>query len=410
MQSRRSSRIQIFLAATALLAAPVIAHRALAGPQASGASGGSGYKLASKTVIGGDGGWDYLEVDPVAHHAFISRGSHVMVVDESGKVIGDIPDTAGVHGIALAPEFNRGFTTDGQSNSVTIFDMKTLKAIGTAATDRGPDGLVYDPASKRVFTMNGASSSATAIDAATGNVAGTVALGGRPEFPAADGKGHVFANLEDKSAIVELDSKALTVLNTWPLAPCESPSGLAIDAAHERLVVGCHNNMMAFVDATNGKVVGNVPIPGGVDANRFDPGTGFAFASTGSGSGAITVAHEDSPDKFTLVDTIDTMGGARTMAVDYGDHTIYTVSAQMQAATPPPAAGAGAPAGAPAAAPPSGAPGGAPAGPGPAGGAPGPQGQGGPGGPGGPGRPGGGRGFARQQMVPGSFTVLIFKR
>jgi hypothetical protein len=306
-----------------------------------------------------------------------------MVVDEDGKVIGDIPGTAGVHGIALAPEFNRGFTTDGQGNQVTIFDMKTFKTIGAAATDRGPDGIVYDPASKRVFTMNGQGQSATAVDAATGNVAGTVQLGGRPEFPAADGKGHVFANLEDKSAIVELDSKALTVLNTWPLAPCESPSGLAIDTAHERLVVGCHNNMMAFVDGTNGKVVGTVPIPGGVDANRFDPGTGFAFASTGSGEGAITVAHEDSPDKFTLVDTIQTMSGARTMAIDYGDHTIYTVSAQMQPPPAPAAPAAGAP-------PPAAGPGG----------------QGAPG----PGRPGGGRGFGRQVMVPGSFTVLIFKR
>ncbi|HKQ87181.1 MAG TPA: hypothetical protein VJS43_10480, partial [Candidatus Acidoferrales bacterium] len=231
-------------------------------------AGGAGYKLAAKVAVGGDGGWDYLEVDPAAHHAFISRGSHVMVVDEDGKVIGDIPDTAGVHGIALAPEFNRGFTSDGQANQVTIFDMKTFKAIGTAPTDKGPDGIVYDPASKRVFTMNGAGNSATAVDAESGKAAGTVPLGGRPEFAAADGKGHVFVNLEDKSSLVQLDSKDLKVLNTWPLAPCESPSGLAIDTEHERLVVGCHNNMMAFVDGTNGKVVGNVPIPGGVDANR----------------------------------------------------------------------------------------------------------------------------------------------
>jgi len=334
-------------------------------------TGGSGYKLAKKVAIGGEGGWDYLEVDPAAHHAFISRGSHVMVVDEDGKVIGDIPDTPGVHGIALAPEFNRGFTTDGQASQVTIFDMKTFKTIGTAPVDKGPDGIVYDPASKRVFTMNGAGNSATAVDAESGKPAGTVPLGGRPEFAAADGKGHVFVNLEDKSAMVELDSKELKVLNTWPLAPCESPSGLAIDAEHERLIVGCHNNMMAFVDGTSGKVVGNVPIPAGVDANRFDPGTGFAFASTGSGDGAITVAHEDSPDKFTLVDTIPTMSGARTMAIDYGDHTIYTVSAQFETPAPQPAAD-----------------------PTPAAG----------------GQAGRGRGFARRTMVPDSFTVLIFKR
>ncbi|MGH9573805.1 MAG: YncE family protein [Candidatus Acidiferrales bacterium] len=341
-------------------------------------AGGSGYKLAKKVTIGGEGGWDYLEVDQSTHRAFISRGSHVMVVDEDGKVLGDIPDTAGVHGIALAPEFNRGFTSDGQGNQVTIFDMKTFKTIGTAPTERGPDGIVYDPASKRVFTMNGAGNSATAVDAESGKVAGSVPLGGRPEFAAADGKGHVFVNLEDKSSLVQLDSKNLKVLNTWPLAPCDSPSGLAIDAAHERLVVGCHNNMMAFVDGTSGKVVGNVPIPGGVDANRFDPGTEFAFASTGSGDGAITVAHEDSPDRFSLVDTIPTMAGARTMAIDYGDHTIYTVSAQFEAPAAEPAAQSAAPA------------------------------AGGQAGRGGEGR--GGRGFARRTMVPGSFTVLIFKR
>ena len=333
--------------------------------------GASGYKLANKVVLGGDGGWDYLEVDPATHHVFISRGTHVMVIDDNAKIIGDIPDTAGVHGIALAPEFNRGFITDGQANQFTIFDLATFKTIGTAATDRGPDGIVYDPASKRVFSMNGAGNSATAVDAATGNVVGTVQLGGRPEFPAADGKGHVFANLEDKSELVELDSKTLTILNTWPLAPCESPSGLAIDAEHERLVVGCHNNMMAFGDGTNGKVVATVPIPSGVDANRFDPITGFAFASTGSGDGAITIAHEDSPDKFTLVDTVPTMSGARTMAIDYSDHTIYTVSAQMQPA-PAPSADATQ------VAPTTGAAGG--------------------------GRPG------RRPMVPGTFTVLIFKQ
>jgi hypothetical protein len=289
-----------------------------------------------------------------------------MVLDAGARVLADIPNTQGVHGIALAPEFNKGFTSDGGDATVTIFDMKTFKTVGTAQTDRGPDAIVYDPGSKRVFTMNGGGRSATAIDAVTGAVAGTVPLGGRPEFAAADGKGHVFANLEDKSMVVELDSKALTVLNTWPLAPCESPSGLAIDVAHNRLVVGCHNNLMAFMDATNGKVVATVPIGTGVDANRFDPGTGFAFASCGDGT--ITVAHEDSPDKFTVVDTIQTVAGARTMAIDYADHTVYTVTAQFEApaadAKPPAAAASG---------------------------------------PSAPARP-------RRQMVPGSFTVLIFKR
>ena len=185
-----------------------------AAPQAYGSSG---YTLANKFTLGGPGGWDYLEVDPATHRVFISRGTHVMVVDPAaGKVVGDIPNTQGVHGIALAPEFNHGFTSNGMSATATMFDMTTLQTLGEPKTDKGPDAIIYDPGSKRVFTMNGAASSATAIDAKTGEVAGTVALGGRPEFAAADGKGHVFANLEDKSALVEIDSKALTLMNTWP--------------------------------------------------------------------------------------------------------------------------------------------------------------------------------------------------
>lgn len=331
---RRASRVEVIaIYCAALGCVAIFAGLARAARQSSG---GSGYHVEKKVKLGGEGGWDYLTVDAATHRVFISRGSHVMVVDPAaGKVVGDIPDTQGVHGIALADEFNRGFTSDGGAGQVTIFDMQTLKTVGTAKTDAGPDAIIYDPASKRVFTMNGRAGDATAIDAATGNVAGTVQLGGRPEFAAADGKGHVFANLEDKSELVELDSRSLKLENTWPLAPCESPSGLAIDSEHERLVVGCHNGMMAFVDGTNGKVVGNVPIGQGVDANRFDPGTGFAFASCGDGT--ITVAHEDSPDKFSPVDKVETMRGARTMALDHSTHTVYTVTAEygpMPAAAP----------------------------------------------------------------------------
>jgi DNA-binding beta-propeller fold protein YncE len=354
----------------------VLGGIAAASPQASG---GSGYELAKKATLGGEGGWDYLEIDPATHRVFISRGSHVIVVDPAaGKIVGDILNTQGVHGIALAPEFNHGFTSDGMTATVTMFDMTTLQTLGEPKTDKGPDAIIYDPGSKRVFTMNGQASSATAIDAKTGEVAGSVALGGRPEFAAADGKGHVFANLEDKSALVEIDSKSLTLLNTWPLAPCDSPSGLAIDAKNERLVVGCHNKMMAFVDGNTGKVVATVPIGTGVDANRFDPGTGFAFASCGDGT--LTVAHEDSPDTWTVVDTIQTQNGARTMAVDYANHDVMTVTAQFEAppATPPAAA--------PPAAPPAG--GGAPGAP--------PAAR--------------GSGFRRPTMVPDTFSLLVFKR
>jgi len=292
------------------------------------------YKVVKSARVGGEGGWDYLSLDPATHLLFISRATHVIVVDpDSGKVMGDIPDTQGVHGIAFADEFNRGFTSNGRSASVTIFDTKSLKVTGEAKTDEDPDAIIYDPASKRIFTMNGRAGTSTAIDAATGKVAGTVQLGGGPEFAAADGEGHVFANLEDKSALVEIDSRTLKLENTWPLAPCESPSGLAIDAAHKRLVVGCHNKLMAFVDSTNGKVVGTVPIGQGVDANRFDPGTGFAFASCGDGT--LAVAHEDSPDKFTPVEQVTTQRGARTMELDLKTHTVYLVTAEFGPAPAP---------------------------------------------------------------------------
>jgi DNA-binding beta-propeller fold protein YncE len=297
------------------------------------AAGKSGYHLIKKVKLGGEGGWDYLTVDPASRRLFISRGTHVMVVDaDGGKVVGDIPDTSGVHGIALVPEMNKGFTSNGKTATSTIFDMKTLKILGEAKTDKDPDAIIYDPASKRVFTFNGDASSATAIDAATGKTVGTVALGGGPEFAASDGQGHVFVNLEDKSQLVKFDPVTLKVEKTWPLAPCESPSGLAIDAEHEILVVGCHNKMMAFVDGNSGHVIGTVPIGQGVDANRFDPETGFAFASCGDGT--VTVAHEDSPDKFSVVDTITTQRGARTMELDKSNHNLYLVSADF-GATPP---------------------------------------------------------------------------
>ncbi len=294
----------------------------------------SGYHLIKKVHLGGEGGWDYLKVDADARRLYISRGTHVIVVDaDSYKVVGDIPDTQGVHGIALAPEFGRGFTSNGRTATVTIFDLKTLSKIGEAKTEEGPDGIIYDPASKRVFTFNGRANSATAIDAATGNVAGSIPLGGRPEFAVADGQGHVYNNLEDKSEEVVIDSKSLKILNRWPLAPCESPSGVAMDQEHRRLFIGCHNQMMAIMDADSGKVVATVPIGRGVDANRFDPATGLAFSSNGDGT--LTVVHEDSPDKFTVVDNVQTERGARTMALDTKTHNIFLVTAQFGEAPPP---------------------------------------------------------------------------
>jgi len=311
-----------FALVLAVLAAAGIAWTA---PQGAGPSG---YHLVKSVKLGGAGGWDYLTVDPATHRLFISRGTHVIVVDpEQGKVIGDIPDTQGVHGIALVPEFQRGYTTNGRIATSTIFDMSSLKVLGEAKTDKDPDAVIYDPFSKRVFSFNGDAGSATAIDGKSDKVDGTVTLGGGPEFAASDGKGHVFANLEDKSVLVRFDSKTLKVENTWPLTPCESPSGLAIDAEHEILIVGCHNKLMEFVDGNTGKILGSVPIGQGVDANRFDPGTAYAFASCGDGT--ITIAHEDSPGKFSLVETIQTKRGARTMEVDPSNHHVYTVTADF---------------------------------------------------------------------------------
>ena len=296
-------------------------------------AGASGYHLANKVKLGGSGGWDYLEVDPATHRLFISRATHVIVVDPAqGKLIGDIPNTQGVHGIALADEFNKGFTTNGRTSDSTVFDLTSLAVSGTIKTDKDTDAVIYDPFSKRVFTFNGDANTATAIDAASAKAVGTIPLGGGPEFGASDKKGNIFVNLEDKSALVKLDAKTLKIENTWPLAPCESPSGLAIDAEHEILIVGCHNKLMAFVDGNSGKVLGTVPIGQGVDANRFDPATGYAFASCGDGT--LTIAHEDSPTSFSAVETIQTQRGARTMAIDYATHDVYLVTADLGPAPP----------------------------------------------------------------------------
>jgi YVTN family beta-propeller protein len=296
------------------------------------AAGSSGYHVAKKTVLGGDGGWDYLTVDAKARRVYISRSTHVMVVDaDSAAVVGDIPGTNGVHGIAIASDMDKGFTSNGRDNNVTIFDTKTLKVLGTAPTGKNPDAIIYDPASKRVFTLNGGSNDATAIDAKTGAVAGTVALGGRPEFAQADEKGHVFVNIEDKSEIVQFDANKLTVENRWTLAPGDGPSGLAIDRKHRRLFSVCSNKLMVVVNADTGAVVTTLPIGQGTDAAGFDPETGFAFSSNGEGT--LTVVHEDSADKYSVVDTVPTQVRARTMALDTKTHQVFSVTAEF--GTPP---------------------------------------------------------------------------
>ncbi|HEV2491029.1 MAG TPA: hypothetical protein VGT03_14585 [Candidatus Acidoferrales bacterium] len=298
-------------------------------------AGPSGYVLNKKIPVPGDTFWDYLKFDSATRRLFISHGTHAVVVDvDSGKVVGDITGMKGIHGIVLAPEFNRGFITDGQAAQVVIFDLKTLQTIGTAPADPDADGEVYDPASKRVFTMNGDSKSSTVIDAATGKVVGKIDLGGQPEFPVADGKGHVYANIESTSEIVEIDSNTMKITHRWPLAPAQSPSGLAIDTEHGLLFSGCHNKMMAIVDVNTGKVIATPAIGQGVDATRFDPGTGYAFSSNGDGT--LTVIHEDSPTKFSVVENVTTERGARTMALDPVTHQVFLVTAQVERIPNPP--------------------------------------------------------------------------
>lgn len=293
------------------------------------------YELKQKYVLGGDGGWDYLTYDAAGKRLFISRATHVMVVDPAkGSVVGDIPDTPGVHGIALAPELNKGFTSNGRENTVTVFDLKTLKPITKIKLDgaENPDAIIYDPASKRVFTFNGRSKNATEIDAEKNSVVTNIPLDGKPEFAVSDEKGTVFVNIEDKSELTSIDPKKGAVVKTWSLAPCEEPSGLAMDRAHRRLFSGCHNKMMAVVNADTGKVVATPAIGEGVDANAFDSGTELAFSSNGDGT--LTVVHEDSPDKFAVADNAKTQRFARTMALDTGNHDVYLVTAEIEEAPP----------------------------------------------------------------------------
>jgi len=301
---------------------------------ASAIAPGSGYHPLKKVPLGGEGGWDYLAFDSPTRRLFISRATKVVVLNvDTGTVAGEIPNTDGVHGIAFAPELDRGFTSNGRANTVTIFDLQSLQIIGSAKTGMNPDAIVYDPASKRVFTMNGHSNDATAVDAATGNVLGTIPVTGKPEFAVADGVGHVYVNIEDKSEELQIDTQSLQVTAQWPLAPCQEPSGLAMDVAHRRLFAGCHNQMMAVVDADSGKVIATPAIGDGVDANAFDPGTGFAFASNGQ-SATLTVVHEDAPDKFSVVENVATEKGARTMALDLKSHEVYLVTADFAPAPP----------------------------------------------------------------------------
>ncbi len=313
----------------------VVAASFLLADFAHAAPGPSGYHVLKTLPIGGKGRWDYCVVDSAARRVYVSHGSHVVVLDaDSGVVVGNIPNTLGVHGVALATDLNRGFITAGRAHTIIIFDLKTLKTIDTVkARGINPDAVYYDAGSKRVFAFNGGSANAVAINAADGKVAGMIAVGGKPEFAAGDDKGHVFVNVEDKSQLLEIDAQKLSVLHRWPLAGCKEPSGLAFDQKNRRLFSVCGNQKMMVVNADTGEVVATVPIGEDPDAAGFDPGTQLVFSSNGE-SGDLTVIHQDSADKYTVLENVPTRKYARTMAVDFSTHSIFLPFAEFEAVTP----------------------------------------------------------------------------
>jgi DNA-binding beta-propeller fold protein YncE len=297
------------------------AGAAFLSPSAS-AGEGNVYHVSRTLRIGGEGGWDYLAVDEANRHLFVSHATQVEVVDlESGKLINTIKDTPGVHGIAIASKEGRGFISCGRANTVLVFDLKTLAEISRVPTGEGPDAIMFDSASKRIFAMNGHGSSATVIDAERGSVMGTMPLGGKPEFSVADGKGAAFVNLEDKDAVSRFDTAKMQVTATWPVAPCKGPGSMAMDKKNNRLFIGCGNDMMVVVDAASGKVVAHAPVGHGVDAGVFDSHSNLIFES--SGDGKVTIVHQDSPDKYTVVGTVATANGAKTMTRDPKTHNLY---------------------------------------------------------------------------------------
>lgn len=293
------------------------------------------FKVTQTVKLGGEGFWDYLVYDHEGQRLFITRGSHVMVVDANTlKITADIPDLSAIHGVALNYELNRGFISNGGDNTVTVFDLKSLKKLDSVKVGERPDAILYEPYSKHVFTFNARSHDSSVVDAATGKVVATIPLGGKPEFPVSDGKGKLYVNIEDKSQIAEVDVTKNSVLHTWSIAPCQEPSALALDIAHHRLFAGCDNKMMAVVDSDSGKVVTTVPIGEGVDAGRFDSKTQQVFMSCGEG--VLTIIHEDSPDKYTVQQNLATAKGARTMALDPEKNVAYLVTAQREDKPVPP--------------------------------------------------------------------------
>lgn len=306
----------------------LLAIAAIAAAPASAAS--VGYHVAHRYVLGGSGGWDYLTYDPAGKRLFISRETHVLVVNPfTGRRIGQIPNTPGVHGIALAPELGKGFTSNGDDSTVTVFDLRSLRTLATVRIpSRGPDAIVYDPATMRVFTFDGRSNDATAIDARTNRVVATIPLGGRPEFAVADDRGTIYDNLESTSQIVAIDARKAAIAHRWPLGSCRNPSGISMDRRHRRLFTACRGEM-GVLDADNGKLIATLPTGAGTDATRFDPVTGDAFAPNGR-SATLTVVHENSPVSFSIAQNAKTEFGARTMELDPLTADVFLVTAHLK--------------------------------------------------------------------------------
>jgi len=290
------------------------------------AAASTGYHLIKEIAIGGDGGWDYLTADSANRRLYVSHNTHVVVVDlDAGKVVGDIPDTQGVHGIAIAPALNKGFTSNGRANTVTVFDLKTLKAQVQVKTGDNPDSIRFEPVTSRVLTFNGRSNDSSVIDAKTNSVVATIPLKGKPEFSVADGRGKIYANLEDTNEIVEIDAAKAAVTKRYSIAPCDGPSGLAMDTKNRRLFSVCSNRVMAISDPDAGKVVATPAIGAGSDGVAFDVERGMAFSSNGDGTMTIV---QQTGGKWDVAENVATARGARTITLDEKTHNLYLPVAQ----------------------------------------------------------------------------------
>jgi YVTN family beta-propeller protein len=286
------------------------------------------YHLVTSITLGGDTFWDCVYYDAPNNHVLIAHGSHVVVIDgKTYAAVGDIPDTPGVHCMAVADKLGKGFVTVGGANKVVVFDAKSLAVTGSIAVGERPDAILYEPKTRRVFAFNAGSKTASVIDAASGTVDGTIPLGGKPEFAVTDGKGHIYDNLEDTSEIVAIDAKTMEVTHRWPLAPCTEPSGLAIDVAHHRVFAACDNEMMAALNTDTGKVVATVPTGKGADGAAYDPARRDVLIPNGEGK--LSIIHQDTPDKYHLVANVPTQFGVRTLDFDPATHRIFSATADL---------------------------------------------------------------------------------